>query len=133
MACLQPSANGSCFPSIVSHFSLISTNSLQKNVNNTCDLFFNIFFGYQCRHTKILVAPTIVVRQDDIYASFGQKAVLECISDSHPNSFNFWLDPSGKKIIQGTKKIGFKIFSFITHVCSYIQRIPISYLNFVFH
>lgn len=49
----------------------------------------------------LLVSPAIVVPQKTVYASFGQKVVLECISDSHPNSFNYWLDPSGKKIIQG--------------------------------
>ncbi|XP_055299300.1 neurotrimin-like [Sitodiplosis mosellana] len=46
--------------------------------------------------------PAIFVRhQEKVYASIGQKVVLECISESHPNSFNYWLDPSGKKIIQG--------------------------------
>ncbi|XP_031623131.1 opioid-binding protein/cell adhesion molecule homolog [Contarinia nasturtii] len=47
-------------------------------------------------------APTIVARQEKVHASIGQKVVLECISESHPNSFNYWLDPSGKKIIQGS-------------------------------
>lgn len=68
-----------------------------------CRLFniSNAYFVIYCS-----VAPTIVVRQDDIHASFGQKVVLECISESHPNSFNYFLAPSGKKIVQGNKMPG---------------------------
>lgn len=46
-----------------------------------------------------LVLPAIWVRQETVYASFGQKAVLECITESHPNSVNYWL--RGRDFIQG--------------------------------
>lgn len=78
-----------------------------------------IFFAYFSS-----VPPAIVVRQETVYASFGQKIVLECISESHPNSFNYWLDPSGKKIIQGTfspfKRIDLKFT---------LVRMPVFYLK----
>lgn len=41
----------------------------------------------------------IIVRHEIVYASFGQKVVLECISESHPNSVNYWLH--GKDFVQG--------------------------------
>lgn len=45
------------------------------------------------------VQPAIIVRHEIVYASFGQKVVLECISESHPNSVNYWLH--GKDFVQG--------------------------------
>lgn len=53
------------------------------------------------------VPPAIVARQEAVYASLGQKVVLECISESHPNSINYWLDPSGKKIGEGAFQLKF--------------------------
>lgn len=49
-----------------------------------------------------LVPPAIVSRQETIYAAFGQKVILECISESHPNSVNYWLH--GTDFVQGMRR-----------------------------
>ncbi|XP_075154154.1 dpr-interacting protein iota [Haematobia irritans] len=43
--------------------------------------------------------PTIWTRYDTIYVGYGQKVTLECISESHPTSVNYWL--KDKEFIQG--------------------------------
>uniref|UniRef100_A0A1I8MIM1 Ig-like domain-containing protein n=2 Tax=Musca domestica TaxID=7370 RepID=A0A1I8MIM1_MUSDO len=43
--------------------------------------------------------PTIFTRYDIIYVGYGQKVTLECISESHPASVNYWL--KDKEFIQG--------------------------------
>lgn len=48
------------------------------------------------------VPPAIVSRQEIIYAAFGQKVILECISESHPNSVNYWLH--GTDFVQGIRR-----------------------------
>lgn len=30
------------------------------------------------------------MRQERVYGAFGQKVTLECITESHPNSINYW-------------------------------------------
>lgn len=47
----------------------------------------------------MLVPPAIWIRQEIIYAAIGQKVTLECITESHPNSVNFWMH--GKEFVQG--------------------------------
>lgn len=44
------------------------------------------------------VAPTVWTRYDTIYAGFGQKVTLECISEAHPTTVNLWL--KGKDFVQ---------------------------------
>lgn len=46
-----------------------------------------------------IVAPTIIVRHETFYASFGQRIVLECITESHPMSDNYWVH--GKDLVTG--------------------------------
>ncbi|XP_053959813.1 lachesin [Anastrepha ludens] len=36
-------------------------------------------------------APIVWTRYDTIFVSYGQKVTLECISESHPTTVNFWL------------------------------------------
>ncbi|XP_036232478.2 neurotrimin [Bactrocera oleae] len=43
-------------------------------------------------------APTVWTRYDTIYAGFGQKVTLECISEAHPTTVNLWL--KGKEFVQ---------------------------------
>ncbi|CAD7086455.1 unnamed protein product [Hermetia illucens] len=43
--------------------------------------------------------PNIRTRQEEIFVSPGQKVVLECVTESHPNSVNYWL--RDKEFIQG--------------------------------
>lgn len=51
------------------------------------------------RLSEFLVPPKIWTRYDTIYVGFGQKVTLECISESHPTSVNYWL--KDKEFIQG--------------------------------
>ncbi|KAI8116359.1 hypothetical protein FF38_03897, partial [Lucilia cuprina] len=44
-------------------------------------------------------SPFIWTRYDTIYVGFGQKVILECISESHPTSVNYWL--KHKDFLQG--------------------------------
>ncbi|XP_055854335.1 igLON family member 5, partial [Episyrphus balteatus] len=44
-------------------------------------------------------APKLWSRYDRIYTAIGQRVVLECISESHPLSINYWL--KDKEFIQG--------------------------------
>lgn len=75
-------------------------------------IFFFFFF-------EILtsVPPVIIVRQEKVHASFGQTVALECISESQPEAFYYWLDPSGKKIIHGAflNLISFNMFNMRMH------------------
>ncbi|XP_067625223.1 neurotrimin-like [Eurosta solidaginis] len=43
-------------------------------------------------------APTIWTRYDSIYVGYGQKMTLECISEAHPTTVNFWL--KGAEFVQ---------------------------------
>ncbi|KAJ6649927.1 Opioid-binding protein/cell adhesion molecule like [Pseudolycoriella hygida] len=45
------------------------------------------------------IAPAIWIRQDVVYSAYGQKVMLECVTESHPNSVNFWLH--NKEYVQG--------------------------------
>lgn len=47
----------------------------------------------------IPVPPSIVSRQDVVYAAFSQKVVLECVSEAHPESTNYWV--RGIEFMQG--------------------------------
>lgn len=94
-------------------FSTIFVNNFQNRDillcwNTYCCLFLKCLLLF---FIAPLVAPAIMVRQDAVFSAIGQKVVLECISDSHPNSFNYWLDPSGKKIIQGAQYRQFYSYS----------------------
>lgn len=42
------------------------------------------------------VPPAIWVRQDAVYAAFGQKVTLECITEAYPNSINYWTHGSSQ-------------------------------------
>lgn len=111
MACHQLFPNESCLQWIVSH----SFPSLHIRFQHFAEEI--LLCRYLCLLFSTLIStvpPSIVVRQETVYASFGQKIVLECISESHPNSFNYWLDPSGKKIIQGA----FSAFKWFCHSVS---------------
>ncbi|XP_055711583.1 neurotrimin-like isoform X1 [Phlebotomus papatasi] len=44
--------------------------------------------------------PTIWVRHQSFFVAIGQKITLECITESHPNSVNYWLRGKGD-IVQG--------------------------------
>ncbi|XP_055915409.1 limbic system-associated membrane protein, partial [Eupeodes corollae] len=44
-------------------------------------------------------APKLWSRYDRIYAAIGQRVILECISESHPLSINYWL--KDKEFVQG--------------------------------
>ena len=59
-------------------------------------LFIFKFYRPHHHHT---VPPAIWIRQETMYASIGQKVTLECITESHPNSVNFWMH--GKEFVQG--------------------------------
>lgn len=65
----------------------------QKSFNqiNNDFLFFFIF----------TVSPTILVKNRSIFAPIGQKVTLECISESHPNSVNYWIRGKSGDIVQG--------------------------------
>ncbi|CAD6996651.1 unnamed protein product [Ceratitis capitata] len=43
-------------------------------------------------------APTIWTHYDTIHVGYGQKVTLECISEAHPTTVNFWL--KGKEFVQ---------------------------------
>ncbi|XP_036322565.1 lachesin isoform X2 [Rhagoletis pomonella] len=43
-------------------------------------------------------APTIWTRYDSVYVGYGQKVALECISEAHPTTVNFWL--KDKELVQ---------------------------------
>ncbi|TMW42473.1 hypothetical protein DOY81_012448, partial [Sarcophaga bullata] len=47
----------------------------------------------------IPISPTIWTRYDTVYVGYGQTVSLECISESHPASVNYWL--KDKEFIQG--------------------------------
>lgn len=49
---------------------------------------------------SFLVPPTIWSQNNLIYTSIGQKVTLECITESHPNSVNYWIRGKGD-IVQG--------------------------------
>lgn len=62
------------------------------------------------------VQPAIIVRHEIVYASFGQKVVLECISESHPNSVNYWLH--GKDFVQGKYRMFASEFKHLLTLCT---------------
>ncbi|KAG4066651.1 hypothetical protein HA402_007287 [Bradysia odoriphaga] len=43
--------------------------------------------------------PAIWIRQEVVYSAYGQKVLLECVTESHPNSVNYWLH--NKEYVQG--------------------------------
>lgn len=52
----------------------------------------------------LTVSPTILVKNRSIFAPIGQKVTLECISESHPNSVNYWIRGKSGDIVQGMKE-----------------------------
>lgn len=111
-------------------FSAIFVNNFQNRDillcwNTYCCLFLKCLLLF---FIAPLVAPAIMVRQDAVFAAIGQKVVLECISDSHPNSFNYWLDPSGKKIIQGAQ-----YRQFCSYPCAkYIHEYFVEFVHLIY-
>lgn len=53
-----------------------------------------------CDFIIFAVPPTIWAQNNLIYTSIGQKVTLECITESHPNSVNYWIRGKGD-IVQG--------------------------------
>lgn len=49
----------------------------------------------------LTVSPTILVKNRSIFTPIGQKVTLECISESHPNSVNYWIRGKSGDIVQG--------------------------------
>lgn len=48
------------------------------------------------------VPPTISVRHQSYFIGVGQKVTLECITESYPNSVNYWLhNDNDNEIVQG--------------------------------
>lgn len=51
----------------------------------------------------LTVPPTIHVRHQSYLIGLGQKVTLECITESYPSSFNYWLhNDNENEIVQGT-------------------------------
>lgn len=50
----------------------------------------------------LLVPPSISVRHQSYFIGMGQKVTLECITESYPNSVNYWLhNDNENEIVQG--------------------------------
>lgn len=81
--------------------------------------YLNIFFNFpQC----IPVPPTISVRHQSYLIGLGQKVTLECITESYPNSVNYWLhNDNENEIVQG----GTMEETIIENVCKVVMKLTI--------